>query len=185
MSENIFFDTSKLKYRGNNVIIGKTVRIRFPELVELHDNTIIDDFTFISTGLVLNEHSAIEAGSVIMGGRVNTVTVGSYSCICSNSTLMCGTHDFKTGLHLVHYNGIVEQGLVWDDIVIGDHVILGTKSTVLPGCNIGTGSRIGAHSLVNKQLDEWTLYGGTPCKEIGKVDKNTVLKYLADFKRDH
>ena len=183
MSENIFFDTSKLRYRGNNVIIGKTVRIRFPELVELHDNTIIDDFTFISTGLVLNEHSAIEAGSVIMGGPANTVTVGSYSCICSNSTLMCGTHDFRSGLHLVHNNHI-PQGLYWNDITLGEHVILGTKSTVLPGCNIATGARIGAHSLVNMNLDSWTLYAGTPCREIGKVDRNTVLKYLEDFRRN-
>jgi galactoside O-acetyltransferase len=150
--------------------------------VELHDNTIIDDFTFISTGLILNEHSAIEAGSVIMGGRMNTVTVGAYSCICSNSTLMCGTHDFRTGLHLVHQSGIVEQGLHWDDIAIGEHVILGTKSTVLPGCNIATGARIGAHSLVNRSLDAWTLYGGTPCKQLGKVDQAQVLKYLEDFR---
>lgn len=185
MSENIFFDTSRLKYRGENVIIGKTARIRFPELVELHDNTIVDDFTFISTGLILNEHSAIESGCVLMGGRVNTITVGPYSCICSNSTLMCGTHDFKTGLHLCHHNGIVEQGLVWDDITIGSHVILGTKSTILPGCNIEEGARIGAHSLVNKPLSSWTLYGGTPCKEIGKVDRDTVFKYLNDFKNNH
>ena len=54
MSDNLFFDRKQLKYCGERVIIGKTVRIRFPELVELHDDTIIDDFTFISTGLILN-----------------------------------------------------------------------------------------------------------------------------------
>ena len=88
MQQNLFFDVSKLKYLGENVIIGKSVRIRYPELVELHDNTIIDDFTFISTGLILNEHSAIEAGSVIMGGQNHRVTVGAYSCICSNSSFI-------------------------------------------------------------------------------------------------
>jgi len=43
MSENIFFDIKKLKYRGSNVIIGKTVRIRYPELVELHVYKILSD----------------------------------------------------------------------------------------------------------------------------------------------
>ena len=33
--ENLFFDLSKLKSCGANVIIGKTVRIRYPELVEI------------------------------------------------------------------------------------------------------------------------------------------------------
>ena len=46
---NIFFDLKKLKHIGKNVIIGKTVRIRRPELVEIGDNTIIDDFCYIST----------------------------------------------------------------------------------------------------------------------------------------
>lgn len=183
MHENIFFDTSKLKYLGKNVIIGKTVRIRYPELVELHDNTIVDDFTFISTGLVLNEHSAIEAGSVLMGGKTTQIVIGSYSCICSNSTLMCGTHDFKTGLHIVHNNDI-SQGLIRGDINIGRHVILGTKSTVLPNITIDTGARIGAHTLVNRNLDAWTLYGGTPVKELGKVDQSAILKYLEDFENE-
>ena len=38
--DNIFFDTNLLKKCGNNVIIGKTVRIRYPELVEISDNVL-------------------------------------------------------------------------------------------------------------------------------------------------
>lgn len=37
MSNNIFFDLSELKYCGKNVIIGKTVRIRYPHLVSIGD----------------------------------------------------------------------------------------------------------------------------------------------------
>ena len=180
MSDNLFFDRKQLKYCGERVIIGKTVRIRFPELVELHDDTIIDDFTFISTGLILNQHSTIEAGSVIMGGRLQKVTIGAYSCVSSNSTLICGSHDFRTGLHIVH-NQEVPQGLIHGNIVINQHVILGTKSTVLPKVTVGEGARIGAHSLVNRDLDPWKLYAGTPCRELGDIDELTIKKYLADF----
>jgi hypothetical protein len=35
MIDNIFFDVAKLKKVGKNVIIGKTVCIRYPELVEI------------------------------------------------------------------------------------------------------------------------------------------------------
>ena len=41
--DNIFFDKKLLKKCGDNVIIGKTVRIRYPHLVETGDNVIIDD----------------------------------------------------------------------------------------------------------------------------------------------
>lgn len=185
MNDNLFFDPKQLGYCGRNVRIGRTVRIRYPELVFLHDDTIIDDFVYISTGLELNSHSAIEAGCVLMGGANQKITVGSYSCICSNSTLMCGTHDFKTGLHIIDHNTDVEQGLVYGDITIGDHVILGTKSTILPGITVQTGARIGAHSLVNKDLDAWNLYAGTPCRHLGEVDQKQVIKYLEDFKASY
>ena len=47
--ENIFLDKNQLKKCGKNVIIGKTARIRYPELVSIEDNVIIDDFCYIST----------------------------------------------------------------------------------------------------------------------------------------
>jgi galactoside O-acetyltransferase len=62
-----------------------------------------------------------------------------------------------------------------------EHVILGTKSTVLPGITINTGTRIGAHSLVNQDLDPWVIYGGTPVKKIGEVNKEQVLTHLNNF----
>ena len=46
--ENIFFDRSKLKYCGENVIIGKAVRIRKPEDCIILDNTIIEFKPFLA-----------------------------------------------------------------------------------------------------------------------------------------
>ena len=61
--DNLFFDIDKLKKKGKNVIIGKTVRIRYPELVEIGDNVIIDDFTYISTQLVLHSYFQLLGGN--------------------------------------------------------------------------------------------------------------------------
>jgi acetyltransferase-like isoleucine patch superfamily enzyme len=47
VTDNIFFNRADLKHCGSNVIIGKTARIRYPELVSIGDNVIIDDFTYI------------------------------------------------------------------------------------------------------------------------------------------
>ena len=51
-----------LKKCGTNVIIGKTVRIRYPHLVEIGDNVIIDDFTYISTSLKIHSYVHISSG---------------------------------------------------------------------------------------------------------------------------
>ena len=64
--ENIFFDLKKLKSLVRNVIIGKTVRIRYPELVEIGDNVIVDDFTYISVALKLHSNIHISAGCKII-----------------------------------------------------------------------------------------------------------------------
>ena len=68
--DNIFFDTSLLKKCGKNVIIGKTVRIRYPELVELSDNVIIDDFCYISTSLKISSFVHISSGCKILNAQI-------------------------------------------------------------------------------------------------------------------
>ena len=67
--ENIFFDIKKIRHIGQNVIIGKTVRIRYPELVSIGDDCIIDDFTYISTSLEMNKNVHISSGAKIIGGK--------------------------------------------------------------------------------------------------------------------
>lgn len=182
MSDNIFFDTSKLKYRGKNVIIGKTVRIRYPELVELHDNCIIDDFVYISTGLSLGPYCGIEAGCVIMGGQNCKVSLEKYSTICSNSSVMCSVHNYQTGLHIFH-NPDFEQGIEQGNIVIKDHVIVGAQCTLLPGVTLNSGARVGANSLIKHDLEAWTIYAGVPARSIGLVDQQRVLSTAEKFEQ--
>ena len=55
--ENIFFDKKDLLNCGENVIIGKTVRIRSPEKVSIGDNSIIDDFTYISGSIEIGQYT--------------------------------------------------------------------------------------------------------------------------------
>lgn len=182
-NENIFFDTSRLKYRGSNVIIGKTVRIRFPELVELHDNVIIDDFTFISTGLIMHSNTAIEAGCVLMGGKDYKITMGEHSAVAPNSSLLCSSSDFYKSMVIVHEQTNYHF-FVTGNITISPHVIIGANSVILPNITIDTGARIGANSVVNKNLDEWILYAGSPVKKIGLVEKDLILSNTKKY-HDH
>ena len=93
MSGNLFFDEASLAHRGKNVIIGKTVRIRYPELVRLGDNVIIDDFTYISTALECDDYVHISAGAKLIGGRQATVRFGQFSTLAPNVVLAAGSDD--------------------------------------------------------------------------------------------
>ena len=56
MTDNIFFNRADLKHCGSNVIIGKTARIRYPELVSIGDNVIIDDVRYQNEIKALREN---------------------------------------------------------------------------------------------------------------------------------
>lgn len=180
MSDNIFFDIKKLKYLGSNVIIGKTVRIRYPELVEIHDDVIIDDFVFISTGLIMERHTTIMPNSTFTGGPTHKIHMKEYSGVSSGCSIMTSTHDFVRSLHLMHQNDF-DQDFIRGNVLLNSHAIIGCNATVMPGIEIGEGARIGAQSFVNRNIDPWTLYVGSPVKAVKKIEKDHILQRLEKF----
>lgn len=49
---------------------------------------------------------------------------------------------------------------------IEDGVWIGARSTVLPGVTIGEGTVIAAGSVVTRDCEPWSLYGGVPARRI-------------------
>ncbi|MCY9804047.1 acyltransferase [Vibrio scophthalmi] len=186
MFENMFFDLSDLKACGKNVIIGKTVRIRYPELVEIGDNVIIDDFTYISTALKLDSNVHIASGCKIIGGPESTVVFGKYSTLAPNVVVAAGSDDYIGGIATpmipTEFKGDVEVG----NIIFGKHCIVGSNSTVLPGASFEDGACLGAQSLAKNTLSAWALYAGIPARKIKNREKKQILslekKYLEHTK---
>ena len=52
------------------------------------------------------------------------------------------------------------------DIIIGNDVWIGAKSTVMSGVTIGDGSVVAAGSLVTKDVAPYSVVGGNPAKHI-------------------
>jgi galactoside O-acetyltransferase len=181
-TENIFFDLTKLKYCGKNVIIGKTVRIRYPELVSIGDNCIIDDFTYISTQLDLKKNVHISAGCKIIGGQKCKLTMGEYSTFSPNVVVAAGSDDYIGGIATPMVPESVKGDVEYGDITIGKHSIVGAGSVILPNVIFGEGAAVGALSLVNKNLDPWFLYVGIPVKKIKERKKEQILAFEATLK---
>ena len=174
MSENIFFDLSRLKACGENVVIGKTVRIRYPELVEIGDNVIIDDFTYISTKLSVESYVHIAAGCKIIGGKSSCVTFGEFSTISTNVVLAAGSDDFVGGIATplvpAEYKGDIGIG----KIIIGRHSIVGANSVVMSNVTFNEGASLGALSLAKQDLESWCLYAGIPAKKVKARNHNQI-----------
>ena len=182
MSENIFTDLTKLKHRGSNVIIGKTVRIRYPHLVEIGDNVIIDDFSYISTSLRIEGNVHIASGCKLIGGQAATISFGEYSTLAPNVVLAAGSDDYLAGLATplvpARFKGNFEVGT----IRIGRHSIIGAGSVVMPHVQFGDGAALGALSLAREDLEAWTLYAGVPARRLRPRDEAEIRRLESELK---
>ena len=55
-------------------------------------------------------------------------------------------------------------------IEVGDNVMIGAKSTILPNVRIGSNVIIGAGSIVTKDIPDNSVAAGVPCRVIGKFE---------------
>ena len=179
--ENIFFDKNQLKKCGKNVIIGKTARIRYPELVSIEDNVIIDDFCYISTQLKISSYVHISSGCKIIGGEKSKVSFNNFSTLSPNVVLAAGSDDYLSGLATPIVDEKFKGNISTSHIRIGKHVIIGSNSVVLPGVVFNDGSSLGALSLAKHDLDSWCLYAGIPSKKIKKRLKGDILSLEKAF----
>ena len=54
------------------------------------------------------------------------------------------------------------------------HAVVGSGCVILPGVTIGEGSSVGALSLINKNLDAWGVYAGSPARYIKARSKRVL-----------
>jgi acetyltransferase-like isoleucine patch superfamily enzyme len=80
------------------------------------------------------------------------ISVGINTVIGYNTTILAHEyliHEYRLG-----------------DVVIGDEVLIGANSTILPGLSIGNGAIVSAGTLVHKDVPEGAFVGGNPMKII-------------------
>jgi len=169
MENNIFFDKSKLKYCGKNVIIGKTVRIRKPEECIIGDNTIIDDFAYISCAVEIGKNCHIASHVNISGGK-GKFKMGDYSTLSSHVSVHCASSDYsQTSLDLPSVPEEEQYGGTVENVEIGNYVVIGSHCVILPGVKLPDKVACGAFSMLKKQeYEELGLYVGIPAKFLKK-----------------
>lgn len=89
-----------------------------------------------------------------------------------------------TAGHPVHpdtRNTMYEYGI---EVVIGNNVWIGGNSVICPGVHIGDNVVIGAGSVVTKDIPEWCIAAGNPCKVIRKITEADRKLYFKNKEFD-
>lgn len=147
---------------GDNVLIAKNCVIIGPENIEIGDNSRIDGFcTIIASGpLVIGNHVHIHPYCQI--GARGGVTFDDFSALASGC-LVYSASDDPTGRHMV--GSVVPAHCTKPKIApvkFGKHSGVFARSTILPGVTLGDGAFVCAHSLVSRNVPEWTIVAGSP-----------------------
>ena len=84
------------------------------------------------------------------------VTIHSMTVISQHVYLCTGTHDY-THPHFP---------LTFAPIEIGQESWVASGAFIAPGVSLGSGTVIGANSVVTRDMPEWMVCAGNPCKPI-------------------
>lgn len=67
----------------------------------------------------------------------------------------------------------IEREYITAPVKIGNNVWIGEGAFIMPGVSIGDGCVIGAHSIVNKSIPDYTIAAGAPACVIKKYNFTT------------
>lgn len=171
---------SKLKEVGEGVKIYPGAKIVRPDAVSIGEYTRLCDFAFIHPEggqISIGRYCDFEPYSLIWGA--GDMVIGDFVNFGPGMKIMGNMYDYREGDISV---GTVEQthkGIIAPKMVIEDHVYFGADVTVLASVHrIGEGAFIGAQTLVNRDLEPWGIYVGSPARKIGERPRGALNKVI-------
>jgi acetyltransferase-like isoleucine patch superfamily enzyme len=177
-------DKDLLKKCGENVQIDDTVKIINPEMVEIGSNVRIDYCTCIigGNGVKIGDYCHVAKFVDILGG--GGLTMGDFTAIGSHSTIITGSdHFFGEGLvgptiPLKYRNNPIKKR-----VTLEDYAIIGTNNVAHPGVTLHEGAITGSMTLINKDLEPWTVYIGIPARIYRPRKKELLISYGNELRR--
>lgn len=160
-------EIEKIGFRsvGEDVLISDKACFYGASKMTIGNHVRIDDFCIFVGNIILGDYIHI-AGYTGLHASHGSITMGSYSTLSSRVAVYAASDDYS-GEAMT--NSVVPSNLthvISSDIVIGEHAIVGTGSTLLPGAVLQEGTAVGAMSLVKSILEPWAIYAGIPCKRL-------------------
>lgn len=143
--------------------------------ITIGDHVRIDGYTTIvapDRPVRIGDHVHI-CSNCVLGGR-GGIDLEAYSSLSHGVRLLSAVDDFS-GRHMT--NSTLPDGVLGvhaAPIAVGRYVPIGAGTIVLPGVTIGEGAAVGAASLVDRSLEEWTIHAGNPARETGKRSRELL-----------
>lgn len=143
--------------------VGENVWINQPLTLAVGSTVTIGDGTYINSGLILIDDYK--------------VTIGK-GCLFGTGVTLCTTG------HPIDPEERAKGGMYSFPITIGDGAWIGAGAIILPGITVGRYAVIGAGSVVTRDIPDYTIAVGNPCRPIRKIDERDKAYYWKDRRFD-
>ena len=141
------------------------------------------DGAFVNPPFYCDYGSHIEVGKNFFANYnctiidVANVKIGDNCQMAPNVSIYTAGHP----LHPVSRNSMYEYGI---SVTIGDNVWIGGNTVIMPGVHIGSNTVIGAGSVVTKDIPDWVVAVGNPCRVIRQITEEDKKYYYKDREFD-
>lgn len=150
---------------------------------------IVKELLGKSEGAFINPPFYCDYGTHIEVGKnffanYNCTILDVAKVIIGDNCQMAPNVAIYTAGHPVHpdtRNTAYEYGI---EVTIGDNVWIGGNTVICPGVHIGSNTVIGAGSVVTKDIPDWVIAAGNPCRVIRKITDADRKYYFRDREFD-
>ena len=161
-----------IKKIGKNVFISKKASLYSPEELTIGNNVRIDDFCILSGKIEIGNYVHIAAYTALYGKE--GIKIDDFCGCSARCTIYSATDDFS-GKYMI--SPMVPEeftNVTGGQVRLEKYVQLGVNTVVMPNITIGEGTAVGAMSFINKDLEEWSVYAGIPCKKLKNREKKII-----------
>jgi maltose O-acetyltransferase len=133
-------------------------------------------FVYRFWGVKIGEGSTIHTGAIFYYPR--NIVIGKDTIIGERATLdgrdklIFGDH-IDVASEAMFYNGehdINDENFkaTYAPVIVQDYVFIGPRTIILPGVTIKKGAVVAAGAVVTKDVEEFSIVGGVPARQIGE-----------------
>ena len=162
---------------GCNITVGNSFKIENGSRLFIQKDWRIGDHVQIATNCALFSRESPSAGVLTIGDNthigdntiidvVDDVSIGASVAIGPNCVIYSHDHGYESDT-LAAWKG----PLIAQPVVIEDNAWIGSGVTVLPGVTIGERAVVAAGSVVTKDVEANTVYGGIPARKIKDIQR--------------
>ncbi|MDE5696814.1 MAG: sugar O-acetyltransferase [Lachnospiraceae bacterium] len=147
--------------------------------------SIVKELLGKSEGAFINPPFYCDYGTHIEVGKnffanYNCTILDVAKVVIGDNCQMAPNVAIYTAGHPVHpaiRNTAYEYGI---EVTIGDNVWIGGNTVICPGVHIGNNVVIGAGSVVTKDIPDWVIAAGNPCRVIRNITEEDQKYYFRD-----